>query len=149
MEAQTFEVRARHNLTPDQIDELEDRLYAFNTSRIGRADAAQLSFVAEHDGELIGAAAGYTWGGVCELRQVWVHETHRRGGLGRALMRQAIEEARARGCLHVFLATHDFQAPGFYAKLGFEIVAEIDNFPIGHTDILMRLSLGRDATHAG
>lgn len=134
-------VSARHNLSAEEIDEIEDRLYAFNAASIGRADAAQLGFVAEEGGVLVGAVAGYTWGGICELRQVWVHEDHRRDGLGGRLMRRALEEARSRGCVHVFLATHDFQAPGFYARLGFEIVAEIRDKPLGHTEIVMRFSL--------
>ena len=32
-------------------------------------------------------------------------------------------------------------APGFYAKLGFQKVAEIPDKPLGHTEIVMRLPL--------
>ena len=141
--AHPAEVRARHDLTPDEIDGLEERLYEFNAARTGHRDAAQLSFVAEIDGELVGAVAGHTWGRVCELQQVWVHERLRGGGLGRALMDRAIQEARARGCSHAYLATNDFQAPGFYAKLGFQVVAEIPDRPLGFTEFIMRLALGQ------
>jgi len=58
-------------------------------------------------------------------------------------MTEAIEEARTRGCTSVFLATFDFQAPQFYARLGFRPVAEIADKPAGHSDILMRLALGK------
>lgn len=134
-------IQARHVLTPQQIDALEDRLYAVNAQRSGHDDAAPLGFVAEVDGEWIAAVAGFTWGGVCELRQVWVDEAYRGRGLGAGLMRRAIDEARRRGCASVFLSTYDFQAPGFYMRLGFEIVAEIVGKPLGHTDTIMRLSL--------
>jgi len=134
-------VTARHDLSADEIDEIENRLYAFNAASIGRDDAVQLGFVAERDGVLVGAVAGYTWGGVCELRQVWVHEGHRRGGLGAQLMRRALDEARGRGCRRVFLATYDFQAPAFYESLGFQVVAEISDKPLGHSEIVMGLSL--------
>ena len=137
-------IKARHDLTPDELDRLEDRLYEMNASRTGCENAASLGFVAEAVGELIGAAAGYTWGGICELRQVWVQETCRGKGLGRALMTEAIREAKARGCTYVYLATYDFQAPGFYAKLGFEKVAEIPDKPLGHTELVMRLRLRSD-----
>jgi GNAT superfamily N-acetyltransferase len=141
MEAEQPRIRARHDLTPEQIDGLEDRIYDFNASRTGYRDAEGLAFLAEVEGELIGAVAGFTWGGMCELRQVWVREDHRGGGLGRRLMQAAIEEARARGCAQVLLATYDFQAPGFYRKLGFDPVAEIKDKPLGHTEIVMRLTL--------
>lgn len=134
-------IRPRHDLSPDEIDGIEDSLYKVNASRTGYADAALLGFVAEAGADLLGAVAGYTWGGICELRQVWVREDWRGHGLGAQLMRCAIAEARARDCTYVFLATHDFQAPEFYAKLGFECVAEIADKPLGHTEFVMRLSL--------
>lgn len=134
-------IAPQHQITAQQIDALEDRLYEFNAARTGYSDAAQLAFLAEVDGELVGAVAGFSWGGTCELRQVWVDKAHRGRGLGRQLMDKAIEEARKRGCAHVFLATYDFQAPEFYAKLGFRPVAEIPGKPLGHTDIVMRLTL--------
>jgi N-acetylglutamate synthase-like GNAT family acetyltransferase len=134
-------IRARHDFTGDEIDALEDRLAEFNQTRMDRGDAARIGFAAESDGELVGAVAGYTWGGICELRQVWVHEAYRGRGLGRSLMTQAIAEARGRGCARVFLATHSFQAPDFYRRLGFAAVAEVIDKPIGHKEIVMRLVL--------
>jgi len=134
-------IRARHDLTPDEIDALEDRLYAFNAEQTGFADGRSLAFTAEEGGEQVAAVAGYTWGGICELRQVWVRDDRRGGGLGRALMEAAIDEARARGCAHVFLATYDFQAPAFYARLGFREAARIEGKPLGHAEFVMRLDL--------
>jgi ribosomal protein S18 acetylase RimI-like enzyme len=134
-------INARHDLTPEEVDDLEDRLYEVNASRTGYKDAALLGFVANAQGQLVGAVAGYTWGGICELRQVWVHEAHRGKGLGEALITEASREAKARGCAYIYLATHDFQAPGFYDRLGFEKVAEIPDKPLGHTEIVMRLPL--------
>jgi len=147
MDLGSIEIKARHDLTPEEVDGLEDRLYEANASRTGYEDAALLGFLAEAQGQLVGAVAGYTWGGICELRQVWVHEVHRRKGLGEALMTEATREAKARGCAYVYLATHDFQAPGFYAKLGFKKVAEIPDKPLGHTEIVMRLPLRSDAAN--
>jgi ribosomal protein S18 acetylase RimI-like enzyme len=142
--SESADIQPRHDLTAQQIHALEDRLYAFNAARTGHHDAAPLAFTAEVRGELVGAAAGFTWGGVCELQQVWVDETHRGRGLGRDLVRRAIQEARDRGCASVFLSTYDFQAPRFYARLGFEVVAQIHDKPLGYTDIVMRLALGQD-----
>ena len=146
MDLESIRIKARHDLTPDEVDGLEDRLYEINASRTGYEDAALLGFLAEAQGELVGAVAGYTWGGICELRHVWVHEAHRGEGLGEALMTEASREAKARGCAYIYVATHDFQAPGFYAKLGFQKVAEIPDKPLGHTEIVMRLPLRSAST---
>jgi N-acetylglutamate synthase-like GNAT family acetyltransferase len=135
------QITARHDLSADEVEWLEDRLYEFNAARTGLHDGAGLAFIAEAGGETVGAAAGYTWGGICELRQVWVHDAWRGRGLGEELMHQAVDEARRRGCAHVFLTTYDFQAPVFYERLGFRRIAEVADKPLGHTEFIMRLTL--------
>lgn len=131
----------RHDLTPDEIEALEELIYELNASRTGHRDALQLGFVLSLDDKMVGAVAGFTWGGICELRQLWIDEPFRRAGHGRALLSKAIDEARARGCAYVYLATYSFQAPDFYKKFGFQPLAVIKNKPLGHSDIIMQLAL--------
>lgn len=142
MDSQQMRLTARHDLTPGEIDELEERIYEYNAARTGYRDAAQISFTLETDGKLIGAAAGYTWGGMCELRQLWIDEQHRGFGYGRRLVREVVEEARARRCTHVYLSTYEFQGLRFYRLLGFRPVAAINGRPPGHLDTIMCLKLG-------
>ncbi len=63
-------------------------------------------------------------------------------GLGRRVMALAEAEARRRSCIGIWLDTFSFQAPGFYAKLGFEEFGRITGFPPGHDRLflLKRLS---------
>jgi GNAT superfamily N-acetyltransferase len=131
-------VVARHDLDSVAI---EARLYEFNMDATGYRDGRDLGFVVEEAGEVVAAAAGYTWGGICEVKTLWVHPDHRGAGLGSALMGQAIEEARGRGCRLMFLATYDFQAPDFYERLGFECIATIPDKPLGHIEHIMRRTL--------
>jgi ribosomal protein S18 acetylase RimI-like enzyme len=56
-------------------------------------------------------------------------------------MRTVEAEARARGCGHILLETHSFQAPDFYRKLGFEIIGCVDGYPRGHRSLTMRKRL--------
>jgi ribosomal protein S18 acetylase RimI-like enzyme len=72
------------------------------------------------------------------VKILWVHERRRGEGLGTRLMTEAEAEARRRGAAQIVLSTHDFQAPEFYRRLGFEPVGHIENYPVGHRSIFLR-----------
>ena len=56
-------------------------------------------------------------------------------GLGARLLAAAEAEIRRRGCDRVALSTHSFQAPGFYARLGYAECGRTPGYPHGHDDI--------------
>jgi ribosomal protein S18 acetylase RimI-like enzyme len=131
--------------TPAELEFLEDRLYEFNAKATGIFDALSLAiFGRDAHGELVAGLCGHTWGGCCEIRQVWVHESYRGRGLGRQLLELAEKEARRRSCFQIILATHSFQAPEFYRKLGFEIVERLQDYPRGHQHLHLRKLLSED-----
>lgn len=129
----------RTDPTPAEIDLLENRIYESSVKRSGIDDAAALAIFGRDDrGEVVAGLCGYTWGGCCEIRQVWVHETLRGRGIGQRLLQMAETEARRRNCFQILLATHSFQAPGFYRKLGFEVVWSLQDHPRGHQNLQLR-----------
>ena len=131
-------LKARHDLTPVEIDGIEDRLYEHNRLAVGRDDGEGLGFVMEDDtGLMIGAAAGYTWAGVSEIKQMWVRHSSRGQGFGRTLLRAMVKEARRRGVLRIWVSSYDFQAPGFYEREGFERVVELQGWPEGHVNVIL------------
>jgi ribosomal protein S18 acetylase RimI-like enzyme len=138
MLAMTLRLEARHDLTPNEVDAIEGRLYEDNRDATGRHDGQGLGFVIRDDaGQMIGAAAGYTWAGTSELKQMWVDKAYRRRGYARALLDAFVEEARSRGVRHVWVASFDFQAPGMYEKAGFRRVAEFEGWPEGHVNVVL------------
>ena len=116
---------------------LVDRIYEFNATATGYFDGMLLAgYIRNDTGEIIAGFDGHTWGGCCQLSHVWVHERHRGRGLGTLLLRAAEAEAVARGCARVTLATHSFQAPGFYQRLGYERKYALEGCPQGHSDVI-------------
>lgn len=84
--------------------------------------------VAEVDGNVVGAFqltiiqyVAYRGGRVALIENVIVDPSARSRGVGEAMMRWAIDEARRRGCFRVQLTTNKVRkrAHAFYARLGF------------------------------
>ena len=116
---------------------LVQRIYEFNSKATGYFDGRLLGGSLRDDaGEVLAGFNGYTWGGSCEISNIWVHERHRGRGLGKRLLQVAEAEALRRGCEQVVLMTHSFQAPGFYERLGYERRCAIEGRPKGHSDIV-------------
>ena len=126
---------------PDRDDVLllEERLYAYNVERTGISDGRVLALFARDDSNVVvGGLYGWTWGHACEIRSLWVDGRWRRQGLGSQLLKMAEYEARVRGARQILLSTHSFQAPAFYRRFGFEVVAGVSDYPIGHDHLLLR-----------
>lgn len=112
---------------------LEDRINQFNVVQTQVFDFQRLAFVVRAaDGTIVAGVAGWTWGGGCAIRSLWVDEAWRGRKFGQRLLQMAEREAAARGCVVVVLDTHSFQAPGFYRKQGYALVGIVEDYPRGH-----------------
>ena len=131
--------------TPDEVQYLEDRIYEFNSDATGIGAGEHLAFFVRERERIVAGICGNTWGGTCEVRQFWVEQSQRGRGLGTKLFHAAEQEARRRGCTQIVLMTFSFQAPAFYERRGFEILAAIEDHPRGHRNLLMRKRLAADS----
>jgi GNAT superfamily N-acetyltransferase len=127
--------------TPDDVQYLEDRIYDFNSAATGITGGEWLAVFMKDEGRIVAGICGSTWGGCFEIRQFWVEETRRHQGLGTRVFAAAEQEARRRGCRQILLMTFTFQAPAFYARHGFEVIAVVDDHPHGHQNLLLRKHL--------
>lgn len=144
------ELEVLSEASPAEVAFLEERLYEFNVEKTGLRDGEGLAiFVRDPAGTIRAGLAGHTWGGCCEIRQVWIHESLRGRGLGRRLLAAAEAEARRRHCTQIVLSTHSFQAPGLYRKLGFTQVAALQDYPRGHAQLFFRKRLGGEKAPGG
>lgn len=133
-----FPIEPRHDLSPIEIDAVEDRLYDYNSQATGCRDGQGLGFVIrDQSGRMVGVAAGYTWSGTSELKEMWIEEAYRRRGYARALLNAFIAEASRRGVRRIWVMSYDFQAPGMYEKAGFQRMAEFEGWPDGHVNVVL------------
>ena len=138
--------------SPDRRDValLEARIDAHNMQTTGINDARLLAvFVHDDRGDVVAGVYGWTWGGSCEIQFLWVDARWRGEGVGTRLMQAAELEARARGATQIVLSTHSFQAPAFYARLGFREVGRVEGYPIGHSSIYLRKHLTEAGSDQG
>jgi GNAT superfamily N-acetyltransferase len=124
------------------IDYVRDGLSLFNVAATGHSYYSPLAiFLKDGRDAILGGAIGHVWGGWLDLSLLWVAEPLRGKGYGRKLLEAAEDEARSQGCGGVFLTTFSFQARPFYEHLGYEVVADIPDYPAGHTFHALKKSL--------
>ncbi|MEM0988386.1 MAG: GNAT family N-acetyltransferase [Pseudomonadota bacterium] len=114
--------------------------HATETGHPWRSD--QIRLEARLGDTLAGGLSGRTQYGWMEIRLLAVDPAFRGQGVGRALMRNAERHAQEAGCPGILVETMDFQAPSFYAALGFTEAARLP----GHVPAEDRLLLRKDLT---
>ena len=127
---------------PADREAILDGLNAFNREETGGADAQPLAVLIQGErGVTTGGLLGRTWLGWLYVELLYVPDGLRGTGVGRDVMLRAEAEARARGCIGIWLNTFSFQARGFYEKLGFTLIGQIDDYPIGHQRFFLQKRL--------
>ena len=109
--------------TEEQAREIERGLGERPTNRI------RAVFV--ESGRVVAGREGAAYWGKVHVRLLWVHPAHRLNGLGRRLMGWAEQRGRELGCVAVVVDTMSFQAPAFYARLGYRHFGRTEGYQGG------------------
>jgi ribosomal protein S18 acetylase RimI-like enzyme len=121
-------------------------LRAYNASKAGATTPEPIALLIRDDNnEILGGLYGrmfYQW---LYVELLAVPEQARGQGMGSKLMHMAEDLAREKGCIGVWLDTFDFQAPGFYQKLGYSELGQIADYPPGHKRFFYQKRLMNDA----
>jgi GNAT superfamily N-acetyltransferase len=129
------EASSYRTVVADGLPELDERL----SNELDEVNAAATKDVApsreltvrilDGAGELAAGMSGWTWGVAAGIAMTWVREDTRGDGLGTTLLTNFEDEARARGCTHVFVTSFTFQAPGFYERHGYREIFRWEGVP--------------------
>jgi GNAT superfamily N-acetyltransferase len=122
---------------------IRDGLSAYNFEKAGYRDQRPLAIlVSDPDsGEVVGGLLGRTSMGLLYIDRFFLPEGMRRQRLGTRILKAAEEEGARRGCTRAVLSTLSFQAPGFYERMGWQVLGRIDCDPPGHTRFTMTKTL--------
>lgn len=99
-------------------------------------------FIRDEGGVIRGGILADLWGGWLHVTFLWVEAALRKQGYGARLLQMAEDEAQAKGGRHAYVETFSFQARPFYEKHGYQVLAQLPDYPPGHTYFFMRKSLG-------
>ena len=119
-----------------------DPLVAYNRVKTGRDDHRPLILTIEDsDGKVIGGLWGRTAYDWLFVELLFVPESVRGRGVGKDLLSRAEREAVTRGCHSAWLDTFEFQARGFYERLGYTCFGELADYPAGSTRYFLKKAL--------
>lgn len=122
----------------DKLLAVDAGLEQHNHAMAPLTEVRQLAaFATDEAGAVVGGAVGRTWGKCCELLQLWVAPELRSHGVGSRLLQEFEASARARRCSTFYLTTLSYQAPEFYRKRGYTVLAQIGGYPNGIVKFLM------------
>lgn len=121
---------------------INENLKKFNESLIGKYEAKPFIIYAENSAsDTVGGIKGDIFGRLCRVFTVWVSEEYRQKGLGRKLFTQLDAFAKQSHCNTIQLDTAEFQAKGFYEKLGYHVIATLPENFMGYTSYILRKNL--------
>jgi GNAT superfamily N-acetyltransferase len=130
-------VRVHLSVEPGASDEdvavVQSGLRAFNVARIGDpAEEPVRVFLRDDSGRIVGGLLGHIRWRWLYVAKLWIDDSQRGAGQGRALMQAAEDHARRRGCLGAYLDTFEYQARPFYEKLGYTVFGALEGYPPGY-----------------
>jgi GNAT superfamily N-acetyltransferase len=103
----------------EAYETLNGRLVDFNRTMVNWGPTAFTVVLRDENGGVRGGAHGVVRMGAVEIRSVWIDGDLRGQGFGAKIVRAVEEEARRLGARAALLDSYEFQALGFYEKLGY------------------------------
>jgi len=124
-------IKTRITATPsfDDVEAVKNGLREYNKNYIPEQSFKELAVFVEDDaGNKTAGLIAETVGKYLMIKYLWVAESLRGQDCGTLLIRQAEEQAIARGCRYALVDTFSFQARPFYECLGYECKMTLEDY---------------------
>ena len=123
---------------PEDIAAIENAIDEFNMRYTGDRNYRPVRiFLRDEANTLCGGIMADLWGGWMHITYLWIEEALRGRDYGTRLIEAAEDEARTHGCHHAHVETFSFQAPSFYERLGYQVIATLDDYPAGEQHFIL------------
>lgn len=118
-------MKFEETLLPEKSDvmTLQNMIRKYNKQNFETANQTDFAIYIKDDSEnVMEGISGEIFGNWMDIDYLVIHESLRRNGLGRDLLKKAEDLAIRSNCKNIFLYTFDFQGKDFYPKFGFKEV---------------------------
>lgn len=123
-----FKLDVVTNPSADDVAVLGRGLGAFNAAFAPAMTRTPFGlFLRDQAGAIVGGIEAFAYWRSVYVNRVWVAETIRGTGAGAQLMHALEAEAIRRGVAMIWLETMDWQARGFYEKMGYQAFGELEH----------------------
>ena len=125
--------------TNEERSYLVNQLTKFNHTKVKepfKEDDTVLYFskCMKKDNEVVGGILANSYWGILYIDILWVDEKYRNKGYASTLLSDVERMAKEKNCTISHLSTYDFQAKGFYEKLGYRVFGILEDCPSeGHS----------------
>lgn len=85
-------------------------------------------FLKDANGKTVGGVNGFCYYGCLFMDQLYIEEKYRGLGWGTKLVATALDFGSAQNCTFSTVTTMDWEARGFYEKLGYKVIMDIEGY---------------------
>ncbi|MGE7612235.1 GNAT family N-acetyltransferase [Paenibacillus sp. NPDC101420] len=129
----------------EETDYVRKKLIEFNSKQVPNGIYEEINLCLKDDnGDIVaGINSAICWNWM-EIGILWVDDNYRSQGYGKRLLEEAEKVAKAKKCTFIKLDTFSFQAPEFYKKYGYKVIATIEDAPLGSKHFYYKKDLSYD-----
>ena len=133
-----MEIDLTTRAAPEDAAALSDGIVGYNHSRVAglepiEAEVRFFVFARNEDGAVVGGIRAACYWNTLHVELLWLSQSLRGQGAGRALLARAEAFARENGCQVALVETTSWQARPFYEQCGYTCIATIPDRPRGHS----------------
>lgn len=141
--SEVLSIRVEQEPNAGEVAYIERGLYVFEEGRLGSPEHSHFAvFLRDSAGHVQGGVDGHVMWHRLFIKTLWLPESLRGRGLGTRLMTTTEAEARARGCLGMWLTALGDHPRHFYLRLGFVTIGELRDYVGGQSLYTLEKRLG-------